>query len=312
MICSPAPWCAIVLALLVAGLASCVPMERADSGGGQTADTTATPSAPPVHGRIILFAPIGLGSLADIYPDASLDFARKAALYIDVLASDATGQVSGHLPDGASPQWRQGLVPAALGAHLVVLTRILDLHRADGIPDSHGLNQRQVAIVEMRGLDRNGTLVFSKKATGEAPTSGSPKFIGETNAPESLASWQAISTCLGSLRTFLRDQQDLPAGTDVEVVIESTPPRADVLVEGAFVGNTPVAIKLPVHQLTVSIELAGFQPWTRHLTPVAGMHIQPVLNALGAPGSAAPETSVPSSAAPGSAAPAHSAPPPSQ
>ena len=280
-------------------LASCVPEERTASDAAPTpappaaqaseaAAPAPAPEAPAAKGRIILFAPVGLGPLAEIYPDANLDFARKAALFTSVLLSDVTGQVSAHLPDGASPEWSKGLVPAALGAHLVVLIRIVDLHRAPGIPDTHGSNERQIAIVEMRGLDRTGTLVFSKRASGESPTVGSPKFIGDANAPASLASWQAISTCLGSLRSFLRDQQDLPASSDVEVVVESTPAKADVLIDGAFVGNTPLTVKLPAHQLTMSIELAGFQPWTRHLTPVAGMHVQPVLTSLNAPNTSAP------------------------
>ena len=201
-----------------------------------------------------------------------------------MLAGNAVGQVSARLPDGASPEWKQGLVPAAHGAHLVVLTSVLDLHRAAGIQDPHGANDKVVALVEMRGLDRNGVMVFSKKAYGEASAATSPKFSGDANAPESLATWQAISTCLGSLRAFLRDQQDLPVSTDIEVVIESNPPGADVLVDGAFIGNTPMTTRLPPRPLTLAIELTGFRPWSRKLTPMVGTHIQPVLEKGGSDG----------------------------
>jgi hypothetical protein len=287
-----------LLALLVLMLGACAPDDRADAAanhpaGEASGPPTPTPApAPPADdkpkptGRIILFAPVALGKLSEIYADANLDFARKAAVYVSVLTNDASGQVSARLPDGASPDWKQGLVPAARGAHLVVLISILDLHRAAGIQDPHGPNEKAVALVEMRGLDRNGVVVFSKKAYGEALAAVSPKFGGDANAPESLASWQAISTCLGSLRTFLRDQQDLPVSTDIEVIIESTPPGADVLVDGAFIGNTPMTIKLPPRLITLALEQAACKPWSRKLTPIAGMHIQPVLEAVGKAGPA--------------------------
>jgi hypothetical protein len=281
-----------LLALLVLMLGACAPDDRpaaeanrpGEEAGGKPPEKA--DDKPKVDGRIILFAPVALGTLSEIYADANLDYARKAAVYVSVLSGDATGQVSSRLPDGASAEWKQGLPPAAHGAHLVVLTSVLDLHRAAGIQDPHGPNDKVVALVEMRGLDRNGAMVFSKKAYGEALSAVSPKFGGEANAPESLATWQAISTCLGSLRAFLRDQQDLPASTDIEVVIESNPPGADVLVDGAFIGNTPLTIKLPPRQLSLAIELAGFKPWSRKLTPVIGTHIQPVLEKGGTAGPA--------------------------
>jgi len=293
---SPSWW---LLALLVSLLGACAPDDRpvtaANHPGGEAAEKPPQQAddQPKAGGRIILFAPVALGKLSDIYADAKLDYARKAAVYITVLAGDAAGQVSARLPDGASPDWKQGLVPAARGAHLVVLTSVLDLHRAAGIQDSHGPNEKAVALVEMRGLDRNGVMVFSKKAYGEAAAVVSPKFGGDANAPESLATWQAIATCLGSLRAFLRDQQDLPVSTDIEVIIESTPPGADVLVDGAFIGNTPMTIRLPPRLLTLAIERAAFKPWSRQLTPIAGMHIQPVLEPGGQAGAAPAKPAAP-------------------
>jgi hypothetical protein len=295
----PAPLTPLwLLALLVLTLGGCAPDRPDAEANPPGAEVAGKPPEKPVDkpkatGRIILFAPVALGKLSEVYADANLDFARKAAVYVTVLAGDATGQVSARLPDGASPEWKQGLVPAARGAHLVVLTSVLDLHRAPGIQDPHGPNEKVVALVEMRGLDRNGVMVFSKKAYGEALATVSPKFSGEANAPESLATWQAISTCLGSLRTFLREQQDLPVNTDIEVIIESTPPGADVLVDGAFIGNTPLTIRLPPRMLTLSLEQAACKPWSRTLTPVAGMHIQPVLEKRGTAGPAPSQPAAP-------------------
>jgi hypothetical protein len=260
------------------------------------------PAAAETKGRVILFAPVALGKLAPIYPDGAMAFARKAALYTDLLARDATGQSSPRLPDGASAEWSHGMPVAARGAHLVVLTSIIDLHRVDGPPDPRGSTQNAVAVVEMRGLDRTGAVVFSRKATGEAPTAGSPKFSGEINEPESLAAWQAISTCLGALRSFLTTQQDLPpAPPEVEVAIESDPPKADILVDGVFRGTTPMTLRLPTRPLAVRIERQGYQPWQRQLAPVLGMRIQPALEPV--PGAHPPEAT-PAQPAPAGSDPA--------
>ena len=283
------PGLILLFSLLVLALSACAPDDRPEAAANRPGEEAG--AKPPASqedkdknkagDRIILFAPVALGKLNEIYPDAALDYARKAALYTSVLASNATGQADSHLPDGASPEWKQGLVTSAHGAHLVVLTSILDLHRTPGVQDFRGNNDKVVALVEMRGLDRKGVTVFSKKAYGEANAVSSPKFSGDVNAPESLASWQAISSCLGSLRGFLRDQQDLPANLDIEVIIESTPPGADVLVDGSFIGNTPLTIKLPPRQLTLALEKGGCKAWSRQLTPITGMHIQPMLEPSG-------------------------------
>ena len=47
--------------------------------------------------------------------------------------------------------------------------------------------------------------------------------------------------------------------------------------------------RVKLKEVTVSIERQGYQPWTRTLTPVTGMKIQPALVAL--PPAAKPDTS---------------------
>jgi hypothetical protein len=44
-----------------------------------------------------------------------------------------------------------------------------------------------------------------------------------------------------------------------------------------FKGTTPQAIPLPPKPLTIRIERAGYKPWTREVTPVPGLRVQPAL-----------------------------------
>jgi cytoskeletal protein RodZ len=59
-------------------------------------------------------------------------------------------------------------------------------------------------------------------------------------------------------------------GTVTEVSISSTPPSADVEVDGKFVGNTPSSVSLPAGEYTVRITKKGFKAWERKLTVSGG------------------------------------------
>ncbi|MBA3698023.1 MAG: PEGA domain-containing protein [Planctomycetes bacterium] len=237
--------------------------------------------------RIVLFAPAALGKLADIYPDGRLELPHKMANYIDLLAKNADGRVGESLPDSGSSEWDSGRVAATRGAHLVVVTRVVDLRREAGDPDVHGATERQIAIVELRVVDIDGRIVLSRQIRGESPVQKRAKFTGQSNEPESLATWQALSTASGLVRDYLADHPELrnvpkqvvPNAINlVEVAIDSEPSKADILIDGAFRGTTPQVIPLPPgKEVTISIERQGFQPWSRKLVPVSGMKIQPAL-----------------------------------
>lgn len=239
--------------------------------------------------RVVLFAPLALGSLATIYPDGRLELPHKMANYIDLLSKNADGRVGESLPDSGSAEWDKGRVAATRGAHLVVVTKVVELRREAGDPDVHGVTDRQIAIVELRMVDIDGRIVLSRQIRGESPVQRRAKFTGPTNEPESLATWQALSTATGLVRDYLADhpelrnlpKQDVPNAINlVEVTIDSEPSKADILIDGAFRGTTPQVIPLPPgKEVTVTIERQGFQPWSRKLLPVTGMKIQPGLEA---------------------------------
>lgn len=53
------------------------------------------------------------------------------------------------------------------------------------------------------------------------------------------------------------------------VTVSSTPAGADVMVDGAFVGNAPANLKLPPGRHSVAVTSSGFRPWSRDLTVLA-------------------------------------------
>ena len=57
------------------------------------------------------------------------------------------------------------------------------------------------------------------------------------------------------------------------VVVKSTPPGADITVDGKFMGNTPSTIQLTPGDHVVEVEKDGLRPWQRGMTITAGGNI---------------------------------------
>jgi hypothetical protein len=64
-------------------------------------------------------------------------------------------------------------------------------------------------------------------------------------------------------------QTEPGAGPDAglsSVVIKSTPPGADIMVDEKFMGNTPSTLRLPAGDHRIKLEKSGFRTWERLLT----------------------------------------------
>ena len=57
------------------------------------------------------------------------------------------------------------------------------------------------------------------------------------------------------------------------VTVKSTPPGADINVDGKFMGNTPSTIQLTPGDHVVEVEKEGLKPWQRGMTVSAGGNI---------------------------------------
>jgi PEGA domain len=61
--------------------------------------------------------------------------------------------------------------------------------------------------------------------------------------------------------------------TSGRVQLESTPPGADIEVDGSFVGNTPSDIQVVEGDHTITVKKAGFKDWERKLKITAGSSV---------------------------------------
>jgi hypothetical protein len=281
----------IIAACAVLCLVACTPRDRNTwhpaPPGGESPSRVARANEPTPRHTAVVFAPVAIGDLAAIWPDASETFSYDLADRIDVLGSkaDADGLAGPDLPVADSAEWRAWPVAGTGGADLVVLTVVQSIERREAPPNAQG--QRLVTctvLIEMRALDAFGNVVFSKRGRGDWEGFPSPKFPGPESKPESRTAWEACSNAVGALLDFLEKRNEAvvggPAPTAeqlVEVEIASDPPGADVLVDGIFRGNTPCTLKLPIRRMAMRIERSGHVSWERIMIPDAGMKIRPVL-----------------------------------
>lgn len=279
----------VVISILLASAGCMQARQRYDGTVKSDAPVTAAPTTAEEfrQQRIVLFAPTSLGPLAAIYPAARLEFPFAMADRVDLLMKGHDGRVGEALPDSDAARWSAGRVPATAGAHVVVLTQVLTLERIRGGTGLGSRPDRMNAVVELRALDVNGVVIYRKRALGQADVARMPKVVSEDGRPESRAAWEALTTALSDFRTFLSALNELanqpvrlnqqPAESAVPVIVDSDPAQADVLIDGAFRGTTPLTLMLPAREVRVRIERQGFLPWERMLVPSIDMRIQPAL-----------------------------------
>jgi hypothetical protein len=92
-----------------------------------------------------------------------------------------------------------------------------------------------------------------------------------------------------------------PVSTQASLVIDSAPTGADIVIDGAFVGNTPSTVPLAIGSHEVTVQKKGFADWTRKLSVTGGsIHLSADLDPASAPAqtSAAPAPAPPSAPSP--------------
>jgi hypothetical protein len=63
---------------------------------------------------------------------------------------------------------------------------------------------------------------------------------------------------------------DTQASNNAEIAVSSTPPGADIELDGTFVGSTPSTIGVTAGDHTVTLKKTGFKPWERMLKVSSG------------------------------------------
>jgi hypothetical protein len=67
--------------------------------------------------------------------------------------------------------------------------------------------------------------------------------------------------------------EEAVVATPATVIVKSTPPGADITVDGKFMGNTPSTIQLTPGDHVVEVEKEGLRPWQRGMTITAAGNI---------------------------------------
>jgi hypothetical protein len=60
------------------------------------------------------------------------------------------------------------------------------------------------------------------------------------------------------------------ASNNAEVAVASTPPGADIELDGAFVGNSPSTITVTRGDHTITLKKPGFTPWEKKIQVTGG------------------------------------------
>ncbi len=93
--------------------------------------------------------------------------------------------------------------------------------------------------------------------------------------------------------------------SQASLVIESSPPRADIEVDGSFVGNTPSTVTVNPGEHQITVKKNGYADWSRKLDVTGGnVHLDAELEAVGPVAPAAspsPQSTPAASPAPASA-----------
>jgi hypothetical protein len=75
-----------------------------------------------------------------------------------------------------------------------------------------------------------------------------------------------------------------PAVTQASLVIDSSPPGADIEIDGGFVGNTPSTVPVAPGSHEIAVKKKGFADWTRKLNVTGGsIHLSADLDPASAP-----------------------------
>ncbi len=132
---------------------------------------------------------------------------------------------------------------------------------------------------------RNKVAVFNR-VSGDSIVSKSTLSLGSSvqEACEAITKdWSEHGASIRSAATAAAlegQQKSAPAPVQVvpklataKLQIESTPPGADIEVDGSFVGNTPSEVQVAEGDHTIAVKKSGFKGWERKLKANAGSSV---------------------------------------
>lgn len=119
---------------------------------------------------------------------------------------------------------------------------------------------------------------------------GSPSKTVKVQLPEGVSEFSEVYDWESVLRTAVAEAgsemakklaqstgaEPVPEAT-VTVKLSTTPPGADILIDGDFAGNTPAELAVPARRFQLKLQRQGYQTWENSIIPREGMNISPAL-----------------------------------
>ena len=141
----------VLIALSVLALTGCQRDEQVWID--PTTTDEAAPNQAPENHRIVLFAPVSLGAVAEVDPDAATRFPHDLIKWLGLNADMITSRVGATLPEANDSVWNQGGVAAAAGANIIALLTVDKVEQIDG---GAGQDDTMEATVTLRAVNVAG------------------------------------------------------------------------------------------------------------------------------------------------------------
>jgi hypothetical protein len=152
--------------------------------------------------------------------------------------------------------------------------------RIDSVQLASGEKVPLRAVKENKGKSRTGTMTGAMVATGILFFPAAPLFLfmkGKDIAiPEGTGVTAYVDGDFALDRARFIDanngaeETEEPSSKFSSVSVSSTPERAEILVNGKFMGSTPSTLQLEVGEHTLTVRKAGYVVWERTITLNAG------------------------------------------
>ncbi len=171
-----------------------------------------------------------------------------------------------------------------LGANTVVLGSIRSIEQERKQFKGYGVDTENIVVtgkINIRAIELE-TMEILRSRTFEAEVTYRGSNFGRQESSDVArdvidAVMEKVAEDEEFIQSIVGSASDA-AAEKVEIEIASTPPGADVMIEGEYVGNTPLKIALPVGEaLEITLSLSGYEEWTRKMKPRDGMSVAPTL-----------------------------------
>ncbi len=173
-----------------------------------------------------------------------------------------------------------------LGANTVVLGSIRSINEERKTFRGYGISTENVEVtgkINIRVIDLESMEILKSRTFEDTVQFSASNYGGHDASDTSQAVIEAVMKQVAEDEEFLESVAGLEDSAEsalVEVNISSRPEGADVLINGEYVGNTPLALPLAAGEpVTLTLNLPGHRSWENTLRPRAGMSLSPTLAA---------------------------------